>query len=809
MALAPRFVPTVPRVIDTGVDGPPILGDVVGKAVIRQGGRAFALVWVLTMSLLLALTTLGPAPVLAVEAPADAPQQPEPAEFQAAASQQLSDVPTPVELPDLAATADAILEYAWTLPTEHWDVETLAIELEFDPQAAFRFVRDHIRYEPYAGVLRGAKGTLAARAGNSFDRSLLLTALLDEMLVDSEFAMAQLEDAAVERVMAAARRGPTQRLDAEPPGARIDTRDIAARARRDYALLLPALAPHLPMDGGLDEAAARADARTHAWVRIPFGAETLDLDTTLADAEPGDTLGVPEQVLQELPDEQYHGVELKVVLEELHEGRLTERVVFDRQLDPIDATGRELFLLFEPDLAGFSGAITSVLSGEERWSPVFLYDGERSVGSDFSAGGRGTDLFGDPTDLPEPLSLRLAATVDGPGAEPRTATHVLFDRRTDGSGPGDPLGEAPVEDLVVVEGIPTALTGVVNLVVSTGGSSAYDFAYRHAQVLDFIDFALLDEDTAAQYALADRLWPMAMAGQAMVQTSEQVLVPAAGGQLGHGFVARPRLYLTSIAPAADDAEAIVDATDLMLDSVRILPAAPGDPTVPGQIWYGTLQSALETEWALRAADALAEDEPSLISASLSLREPLVVLATGPEGAPENASAALLDDLESGAVVALPEGADVAAVWWAVEPGSGAMRAMLAPGLRGVRDVLAEPDGGAGVFDEIYKKNERGSRSKARPHRGPGGSQRGLGYNPKDYANPRNPGLPQGEKFKFPRTNKPPLRPNPPPRCTGQSEYMTVVGCLSLPSAGAFYVLGAVYGVSITGIAYGLLVMQFG
>jgi hypothetical protein len=290
-----------------------------------------------------------------------------------------------------------------------------------------------------------------------------------------------------------------------------------------------------------------------------------------------------------------------------------------------------------------------------------------------------------------------------------------------------------------------------------------------------------------------------------------VLVPATGGGAGHGFVARPRLYLTTIAPVHDDPEAIAAVTDLMLDSVRILPDTPGGPTVPGQIWYGTLQSALETEWGLRAADAQAEEEPAsateasaLVSASLSMRTPLVVLS-GQDSASESVSSLQSGILDSGALVVVPDGAVEADGWWAIVPGSGETRAMLSPGLRGVRDVLVEPDGRARVFDEIYRKDRAGSKSKARPYRGPGGSHRGLGYNPNDYKQPRKPGLPQGEKFKFPQSRKPPLRPNPPPRCTGQGEYMTVVGCLSLPAAGAFYILGAVYSVSITGIAYGLMV----
>src|SRR5206468_4691730 len=58
------------------------------------------------------------------------------------------------------------------------DVPAKARELRLDPQRIFAFVRDEIAYEPYRGVLRGARGTLAAGAGNALDKALLLQSLL-------------------------------------------------------------------------------------------------------------------------------------------------------------------------------------------------------------------------------------------------------------------------------------------------------------------------------------------------------------------------------------------------------------------------------------------------------------------------------------------------------------------------------------------------------------------------------------------------------------------------------------------------------
>src|SRR5262245_43970941 len=51
------------------------------------------------------------------------------------------------------------------------DLAGLAALLDYDIQKIFRFVADEIRYEPYAGILRGPAGAVSAMAGNSVDQA--------------------------------------------------------------------------------------------------------------------------------------------------------------------------------------------------------------------------------------------------------------------------------------------------------------------------------------------------------------------------------------------------------------------------------------------------------------------------------------------------------------------------------------------------------------------------------------------------------------------------------------------------------------
>jgi hypothetical protein len=136
----------------------------------------------LTLTVLLATAWCGAVPQLmqvAVAQPAQGRGPAAPSDARAAAAL----------LKRLYATAEQELRKPGANPS---DVHAKAAELGFDAGKIFAFVRDEVAYEPYRGVLRGARGALASRAGNALDKALLLKVMLQAGGHDARLVRGQL-----------------------------------------------------------------------------------------------------------------------------------------------------------------------------------------------------------------------------------------------------------------------------------------------------------------------------------------------------------------------------------------------------------------------------------------------------------------------------------------------------------------------------------------------------------------------------------------------------------------------------------------
>ena len=123
---------------------------------------------------------------------AGAPQDTASTATPAAASTAAPGPTAPSDSTAMADARDATRRILESTSASAADVATKATELGPDVDRLYRFVRDDIRYQTYAGVLRGARGTLASRAGNAWDKSELLASLLRRHGRDVRFARAHL-----------------------------------------------------------------------------------------------------------------------------------------------------------------------------------------------------------------------------------------------------------------------------------------------------------------------------------------------------------------------------------------------------------------------------------------------------------------------------------------------------------------------------------------------------------------------------------------------------------------------------------------
>jgi transglutaminase-like putative cysteine protease len=616
-----------------------------------------------------------------------------PSDTAVAADAQLHVVDTPLDvsqLPPLQDVIDAEDAQVRAMPETDWEIPALVTELQLDPERAFEFVRDRIGFDPYQGELRGAQGTLAARSGNSLDRALLLAALLRQMLVPVRFAIVDLDDADAAAVLARSVEPPAAPLPS-PAASLLPSLDVQAlsdRAHRDYARLRTVLGDLI------DSATSTADTpgldavRHHVWVQAGVGPEWVDMDPTLSDAMVGSPIEPATSTASDLPLSEQDTVTVRLVAETLVNGALTPSTILERSLDAPTASASRIFLYFQPSTSSLGGAITAALTGDVSWVPVLLIDRTTELGSAFQTGGFSTDAFGNTTETPELTALRLDIETAAPGSKAQTAERVLIDRVPPDLRPSSSVDAAQLLPLPEDDAGPFVFGAIHHIMVSTGGTDRRDFAIQRSWSAWMTGAVASDVAVAADFALMDQLWPIAVADQDLVVASESLIVPALDTPEFRSYIARPRVYLSSLGRDPQTGHDLALSTDLLLDSVELLPreTAPVADAMRERLWYGTLQTALETQVALRRAAMLDSAGRSLTGASLA-SGPLTVLGpTDVATLPVNTPPSLREALSSGWLAVVPTDPIPPAAWWIVKPETGETRSIVAPGLGGVLPV---------------------------------------------------------------------------------------------------------------------------
>lgn len=368
-------------------------------------------------------------------------------------------------------------------------IEVLAGDLEYDVERIFRFVADEVRYEPYDGILRGARGALAGRAGNSLDQALLLAALLDASGVPVRFVDASIDETTAGAVLATTAVPASVALDGTMAVLR-GSGGTAAGGTPDIDALSPdpavrAAAGRIPEVATAIQAAARSqldaslamlgealagagvtlplttsalpllERSRHAWVQAASGPDWLDLDPTLPPSGPGGAPATPVgEPVATLPDELRHRVAFRVLRERLVGGALTEDLILEHEAFADELAGEPLVLLHEKPagLEALGVSVTGVLTGQTQYLPI-LQVGDRSlIGlAGVTLGGSGGALGGIEGEVDregEATAEWLEVEVSAPDGTARRTRRPLFDRVGDdvrATGTFDAAQVPPVE----------------------------------------------------------------------------------------------------------------------------------------------------------------------------------------------------------------------------------------------------------------------------------------------------------------------------------------------------------------------------
>lgn len=355
----------------------------------------------------------------------------------------------------LEQTTDLIRDLKGLIDRKQFDMEALTLDLAFeDPEGIAAWVDDNISFEPYRGLLRGAKGTLWSRAGNALDQSVLLASLVNAAGYDVRIQLGELSVQEAEELLLGTlveRSAPTLFTDqqaveqftarAESAIAAMgqpvdDWGDLAAEndPTGEVASIASRLNQALQGEGLLPDADASRDAiiseaREYAWVEYRLGptdgwtpvhpAWPVHVDTPAVEASTTLTGTVPAEL--------QHRVRVQAFVER----RIGEELSAVPVMDPWEApaaniNGQGLSFSFVPMLDEADDDRSEL----ERalFVPVWM--------DAFPEGALAFDLMGNivPVDVAATMAAGVFRTV---GDRFNLATGALGGFGTNSSGPGE------------------------------------------------------------------------------------------------------------------------------------------------------------------------------------------------------------------------------------------------------------------------------------------------------------------------------------------------------------------------------------
>jgi len=244
-------------------------------------------------------------------------------------------------------------------------VADLAAALNYDMEAIFTFVRDEVHYESYAGVLRGAKGTLWARAGNSADQATLLAELFAASQIPYRFAFGELGPDQVETLAVLMAPDADLLVSSYTDAIIVGFTPSTVSTASGQASPIPEIGLSDEDQSYLDELASNAEAafttarslldshlniieeallnskvtipesaftelptdeiHRHVWIQTPDGPNWIDYAPALGNHEPRTAPGDVTETFTEVPVDLFHNLTFRIIAEEYFGGTTVRR----------------------------------------------------------------------------------------------------------------------------------------------------------------------------------------------------------------------------------------------------------------------------------------------------------------------------------------------------------------------------------------------------------------------------------------------------------------------------------------------------
>ncbi|MGI9323731.1 MAG: hypothetical protein ACR2PZ_00820 [Pseudomonadales bacterium] len=617
-----------------------------------------------------------------------------PADIKAVMTEQLAGVgparpSTPAQLADARGVAYRVADqYA----PENFYIDDLVDKLEYEPLQAFQFVRDRIGLEPYQGVMRGAEGTLAAAAGNSYDRALLLQRLLDDMGYETRLAYGELDSAITSRQSfqsqlfdnAGKHTDPTALMALAGFGGQLKDR-MLSRARRDYGLLRP----HVNSQSA-PKPSSLSGSLSHIWVQAKLESEWTDLDTSFSKAEPGQRFAEVTKYAKAPEPGELQQITLTVIGEALSGTTLKESVLLQHSLSAQAAQGAHAYLYFQPKGGGGLGAtLEKALGPQDFFVPALSIDGEIVSGSAMpgirQADAEKKDFFFGNSSLDELAGLYLDVTLAVPGQPPTTERRILLDRLSAQTRLSDSIDIKSLHEVPATESVPIPMQTVHQILFSNGGYNPNQVATDVGLGMYFAGEYLSDDDAFESLPLDSILWPVSTQRIAALAANERLLTEALNDQQGlRFFFPSPRVYIYSLSIGDNNDPAPTYTVDLLHDPIEAV-AVEGIKAAQvfdRRVWHGILQSAFENTWIEGPMLLMTGQAESMHSASAALTGKISKLDGTDKSALKGLNRALRQDLGTGATVLLSSNpTDKTPAWWRISK-DGTTKAMLGFGLGG-------------------------------------------------------------------------------------------------------------------------------